>query len=124
MNVTLWIVAGVLAVAFALAGVMKLSRSQEQLVSSGLGWAADFPVSTIRLIGAAELLGAIGLIMPPVVGVAEGLVPLAASGLAVVMVGAAVTHARRKEYPLIAVNLVLLASAVFVAVMRFGPEAF
>jgi hypothetical protein len=51
-------------------------------------------------------------------------VPLAATGLALVMVGAAVVHARRKENQMIVANVVLLALAVFVAWGRFGPYAF
>jgi hypothetical protein len=100
---------------------MKIFRTKEQLVGSGMGWAQDFSPSTIRLIGLAELLGAIGLILPAVLHIAPILVPLAAVGLALVMVGAGAVHARRKEWPFIAVNLVLLAIAVIVAWGRFGP---
>ena len=52
------------------------------------------------------------------------LAPLAALGLALLMVGAAVTHARRKETSAIAINLVLLALAAVAVVGRFGPESF
>lgn len=122
MNVVLWIVAVLLAVAFAAAGGMKLAKSKEELAASGMGWVEDFGPGMIKAIGALELLGAVGLILPAAVGVAPVLVAWAASGLAAVMVGAIITHARRRETPMIAVNLVLLALAVFVAVERFGPE--
>jgi hypothetical protein len=56
------------------------------------------------LIGLAEILGAIGLVVPAAVHIAPILVPLAAVGLALVMAGAAVVHARRKEAPQVAVN--------------------
>jgi uncharacterized membrane protein len=78
----------------------------------------------IRLIGTAEVLGAIGLILPAVTHIAPILVPLAAIGLALTMVGAAVVHARRKEVPNIVVNAALLALAVFVTWHRFGPYSF
>ena len=117
MNLALWIIAIVLAVGFTASGLMKIFHSKEQLVSSGMGWAQDFSPSTIRLIGIAELLGAIGLILPV-------LVPLAAVGLVLVMVGAAAVHARRKEWPFIAVNVVLIVLAVFVAWGRSGPYSF
>ncbi len=70
------------------------------------------------------LLAAIGLILPAVVGVAEVFVPSADLGLVLMMVGAAITHARRKEIPLIAVNVVLLALAAVVVIGRFGAYAF
>ena len=68
--------------------------------------------------------GAIGLIVPPLVHILPVLTPLAALGLAVVMVGAIVVHGRRKEYPNVAVNVVLLGLALFVAWGRFGAYAF
>jgi uncharacterized membrane protein YphA (DoxX/SURF4 family) len=121
MNLALWIIAIVLAVAFAGSGLLKLVRNKEQLVASGFGWAEDFSPSTIRLIGVAEILGAIGLVLPAAVHIAPILVPVAAVGLALVMVGAAVVHGRRKEAPMVAINAVLLALAVVVAWGRFGP---
>jgi hypothetical protein len=57
-------------------------------------------------------------------GIAPVLVPLAAVGLVLLMVGAAITHVRRKELPLVAVNVVLLALAAVVAWGRFGPFSF
>jgi uncharacterized membrane protein YphA (DoxX/SURF4 family) len=121
MNLALWIIAIVLAVAFIGSGLLKLVRTKDQLVASGFGWAEDYGASTIRFIGVAEILGAIGLIVPALVHIAPILVPLAAVGLALVMIGAAAVHARRKESPFIAMNAVLLALAVFVAWGRFGP---
>jgi uncharacterized membrane protein YphA (DoxX/SURF4 family) len=124
VNAVLWIIAGVLAVAFLASGVMKLTRTREQLAASGMGWATDFGPGTVRLVGALEVLAAIGLILPALLGIAPVLVPLAATGLVLVMIGAAVVHARRGEYPLIAVNVVLLILAAVVAWGRFGPYAF
>jgi uncharacterized membrane protein YphA (DoxX/SURF4 family) len=121
MNLALWTIAIVLAVGFAASGLMKLVRSKEQLVASGFGWAQDFSPTTIRLIGIAEVLGAVGLILPAALHIAPILVPLAAVGLALVMVGAAVVHARRKEAPMVAINVVLLGLAIVVAWGRFGP---
>lgn len=123
MNIFLWILAIVLAVAFLLAGLTKLTQPKEKLVTS-LGWVEDYPIGLTRFIGAAEVLGAIGLILPAAVNVAPILVPIAATCLAVVMVLAAVVHARRKEFPLIGVNLVIAILAVVLAVMRFGGHAF
>lgn len=121
MNLALWIVAIVLAATFAGSGLMKLLVPKDKLVNSGQGWAQDYTPTNIRLIGFVELLGAAGLILPAVTHIAPILVPLAAIGLVLVMVGAAMVHARRKEAMNIGVNAVLLALAVFVAWGRFGP---
>ena len=124
MNVVLWIVAGVLAAAFLAAGLMKLAQPREKLVESGMGWAGDFSPGVVKAIGALEVLGALGLILPAVFDIATVLVPLAAVGLALIMAGAIVVHARRKETPMVVTNLVLLALAAFVAWGRFGDYSF
>lgn len=120
MNLALWVIAIVLAVVFAASGLMKIFRAKQHLVASGFGWAQDFSPPAIRLIGVAEILGAIGLILPAAMHIAPILVSPAAVGLALVMAGAAAVHARRKEAPMIAMNAVLLALAVVVAWGRFG----
>lgn len=124
MNLALWIVAIVLAVGFAASGLMKLLVPKDKLVEFGQGWAQDVSKSAIRLIGVAELLGAAGLILPAVTHIAPILVPLAAIGLILVMVGAAVVHGRRGEALNIVVNLLLLALAAFVAWGRLAPLPF
>jgi hypothetical protein len=103
---------------------MKEVVPKDKLVTAGQGWAQDYSQTNIRLIGLAEILGAIGLILPAAVHIAPILVPLAAIGLILVMVGAAVVHARRNESMNIAVNVVLIALAAFVAWGRFGPYSF
>ena len=124
MNLALWIVAIVLAAGFAASGLMKLLMPKDRLVKSGQGWAQDFSPTSVRLIGFAEILGAVGLILPAVTHIAPILVPLAAVGLGLVMVGAAIVHGRRKEGMNIAVNAVLLVLAAFVAWGRFGAFPF
>lgn len=123
MNVVIWIVAGVLAAAFLTAGILKSTRPKKTLQPS-MPWVEDFGQGTVRLIGTLEILAAIGLILPPLLDIAPVLAPLAATGLVVMMLLAAATHARRKEPQAIAVNVVLLALAAFVAVTRFGPYSF
>ncbi|THV41098.1 DoxX family protein [Glycomyces buryatensis] len=124
MNTTLWIVASVLALAFLFAGALTTVHGKEKLKSNGLAWVEGFPLGAVKTIGLLEILGAIGLILPALTGIAPVLVPLAATGIAVLMVGAALTHARRKEGSAIAVNVVLFALAAFVAWGRFGSYAF
>ncbi|WP_436528057.1 DoxX family protein [Actinoplanes sp. HUAS TT8] len=124
MNVVLWIIAGLLAVAFLGAGVMKALQPKEKLIASGMGWAGDFSDTQVKLIGVVEVLGAIGLVLPAALDIAPILVPLAATGLALAMVGAIVVHARRKENQASVPSLILLILAAVVAWGRFGPYSF
>lgn len=125
MSVVVWVVTGLLAALFLMAGAMKLAKSKAQLLeNASMGWVADFSPAVLKLVGLAEVAGAAGLILPGAFDVATWLVPTAAIGLAVVMAGAVITHLRRIEYPNMVVNLVLLALAVFVAIERIGPQAF
>ncbi len=124
MNVTLWIIAGVLAAAFAAAGLMKLAQPKAKLAASGMAWTEDFSAPQVKGIGTVEVLGAIGLILPAALGIAPTLSALAAAGLAVTMLLATAVHARRGEKSNIPVTLALAALAAFVAIMRFGPNAF
>ncbi len=118
MNVALWIVQALLALAFASAGFMKVSQPKEKL-QPRMAYVEDFSAGTVKLTGAAELLAAVGLILPWLTGIAPVLTPIAASGLVLVMILAAATHLRRKEYSSILFNVVLGALALFVAIGRF-----
>lgn len=124
MNVVLWIIASLLAAAFLGAGLMKVSQPKEKLAAANMGWTEDFSAGTVKTIGALEILAAIGLILPAALGIAPVLTPLAALGIALVMVGAAITHARRKESQMIVFNAILLVLAVVVVWGRFGPYSF
>ena len=124
MNIVLWIAAGVLAAAFLASGLMKLSQPKKKLADSGMAWTEDFSDGAVKGIGALEVLGALGLILPAALDIVPVLVPIAATALALVMLGAAVTHGRRKENQMIVVNVVLFALAAFVAWGRFGLYAF
>jgi uncharacterized membrane protein YphA (DoxX/SURF4 family) len=123
VNVVLWIIAGLLAAAFLVAGLTKLTQPKDKLAAR-MGWVEDFSPGVVKLIGALEVLAAIGLILPAALDVVPVLVPLAAVGLVVLMAGAAITHARRHEAQLIVVNVVLLALAVVLLWGRFGPYSF
>ena len=125
MNLALWIVAGLLAAVFLLAGSTKLFTSREKLAKApGGGWVLDFSAGFVKALGAVEILGAVGLILPALLGIAPVLVPLAAVGLATIMVGAAIVTYRRHESIHVLVDVTYLAMAVFVAFGRFGPESF
>ncbi|MEV0328771.1 DoxX family protein [Micromonospora echinospora] len=124
MNVALWAIAGLLAAVFLVIGGIKLARPKEQLLANGMEALAPLPPGLIKFIGAAEVLAAFGLILPGLLDIAPVLVPLAAVGLLVIMVGAVVTHALRREVGPVLRNVVLVALLVLVVWGRFGPYAF
>jgi len=125
MNLALWIAAGVLAAVLLVAAINKLVMSKEKLATfPGGGWVEDFSPGALKAISAVEILGAVGLILPAVLAVAEVLVPLAATGAALLFAGAVITRLRRGERVTIVVDLAYLGLAVFVAWGRFGPASF
>lgn len=115
MLITLWIINILLALAFLGAGAMKLSKDKAALAEAGMGWAETYPAAGVKLIGLAEVLGALGLILPLAFDVAAILTPVAAVCLVVVMIGAVITHLSRKESPAGAsvLGVVSVLSAVF-----------
>jgi hypothetical protein len=125
MNTALWIVAGLLAAVFLLASSNKLFIPREKLARApGGGWVLDFSAGFVKALGVVEILGAVGLILPALLDIAPGLVPLAALGLGLIMTGAAIVEFRRQESKHVLLDLTYLALAVFVAFGRFGPESF
>ncbi|HAM45752.1 MAG TPA: hypothetical protein DCM67_12125 [Propionibacteriaceae bacterium] len=124
MSIALWIIAGLLGLAFIATGLMKLTQPTEKLAERGLAWTEDFTPSQVKGIGAVELLGGLGVILPGLTGIAPILVPTAATGLVVVMIGAIAVHIRRKETSAIALPTVLLLLAAFLAVGRFWLAPF
>jgi uncharacterized membrane protein YphA (DoxX/SURF4 family) len=123
MNVVLWVLQGLLAVAFAGAGSMKLFGNKEA-IAERMSWVEKFPPASLKALAVAEILGAVGVVLPPVVHIAPILVPIAASCLAVVMVGAVVVHIRFHEPSAVLPPVMLFIAAVVVAWGRFGPYAF
>ena len=126
MNLTLWIIAGLLSVAYLIGGGGKLILSKEKIAATtpSAGWVEDFSAGSIKAIGVLEVLAAVGLVLPAALDIAPVLVPLAALGLVLLMVGAVITRLRRHEAKFMVADLVYLALAGFVAWGRFGPESF
>jgi DoxX-like family len=125
MNLALWIVAGLLAVVFLVASAKPFVPKEKMAgMSASSRWVEDFSPGALKAIGALELLVAVGLILPAALDIAPVLVPLAAVGAALLMVGAVNMRLRRGEKATIVPDLVYLAMAVFVAWGRFGPESF
>lgn len=110
MVIAYWIVAGLLAVLYLYSGGMKLVRSAEQLRPM-MAWVDTMPLSVVRAIGALEILGVVGLILPPLVGVFTWLTVAAAVGLVLVQIGGIAVHVRRGEFRVLGLNVALLLLA-------------
>jgi uncharacterized membrane protein len=117
MNIALWIVQGLLGLMFTFAGITKGFRYEQ--ARAMLPWVKDVPRGLTTFIGISELLGGLGLLLPALSGILPWLTPLAATGLALVMILAAIFHVQRKEWPAIGFNSVLMLLALFVAYGRF-----
>jgi hypothetical protein len=119
MNLALWIVQGLLAIAFLAAGGMKLITAKEKLQrQTQMGWTNDFSAGQIKLIGLAEVTGAVGIVVPWLLRIVPVLSPIAGLCLALLMVGAVRVHVQRKESVVPPLLLALLA--VVVAIGRSG----
>ena len=125
MNIAVWIVAGLLAAVFLFAGGAKLLIPRARLAEApGGAWVNAFSPGFVKGLGAVEILGATGLILPAALDIAPVLVPVAAIGLAGIMVGAAIVTFRFHEVGHALLNLAYLSLAVFVAWGCLGPESF
>jgi uncharacterized membrane protein len=118
LDIALWIVSGLLAVAYIFAGATKALRPKEKLTN--LPWTKEYSAGTVKFIGVAEFLGGVGLILPWLTGIAPVLTPIAASGLVLVQLLAIIHHLRHNEAKVLPMNIVLLLAALFVAVFRFA----
>jgi uncharacterized membrane protein len=118
MIVALWVVQVLLAAGFLAAGV--LHGFQYERARAQLKWPAAVPRGLMTFIGVSEILGAVGLILPGATRILPWLTPLAALGLAIIMVLAIGFHVTRREYPNIVFNMVLLVLAAFVAYGRLA----
>jgi uncharacterized membrane protein YphA (DoxX/SURF4 family) len=125
MSIALWIIAGLLAAVFLAGGVTKLVLSKDRMAAMRSGaFVEDFSPAALKVIGGLEVLASAGLILPAALDIAPVLVPIAAVGLVLLMIGAIVTHLRRSEKAAVLAPAAYLAMAAFVAWGRFGPEAF
>jgi uncharacterized membrane protein YphA (DoxX/SURF4 family) len=118
VNIVLWIVAGLLAAMFLLAGAMKVAMPKEKLEPT-MQWSKTWSRPQLQALGVVEVLGAVGLILPRALNIAPVLTPLAAVGCAIVMIGATVTHIRMKDYKGVGMPATLLILAIVVAAGRF-----
>jgi uncharacterized membrane protein YphA (DoxX/SURF4 family) len=114
MNIVLWVLQILLAVAFFAHGWLFLSPPPaiaEQMNASLPRWFQLF-------LGVAEVLAAVGLTVPGVLRIMPWLVTASAAGIIIVTVSATVFHLARGEWSAAFITLLLLAMATFVAYMR------
>ncbi|MCP4871144.1 MAG: DoxX family protein [Proteobacteria bacterium] len=121
MNKLTWTFQILLALVFGLFGAQKVVMPIPDLIEFGMWWIEDFPAWQVRVIGALEVLGAVGLVAPyGIKALPRMIVPLAAGGLALTMIGAIATHVQRQDpTPSIVITSVLFVLSVVVAVRRF-----
>jgi hypothetical protein len=117
MNAALWVFQGLLAFAMFGAGTFKITTPHEKLAEK-MKWAATWPPARVKLLGVAQVVGAVGLVVPWAAGIAPILTPIAACCLLVLMLGAIKTHVDLKE-PVVAPAF-LSALALVIALGRFG----
>lgn len=115
MNILLWFAQVLLAAIMVAAGGAKLSLPRARLAEK-MSWTKDAPMALVKLLGLAELLGAVGVILPRLTGIAPILTPVAAGCLSLILIGALATKVRHRESPALPVVAILLA--LFVAVGR------
>ncbi|RED91768.1 DoxX family protein [Marinoscillum furvescens] len=120
MKIVNWILQGILAFAFFGAGALKLATPYAELATDpNMAWVSDFSATQIKIIAVLEMLGAIGVFAPLFLPRRFAvLMPLAATGLACVMVGAVFVHISNGEP--YAINMVLLGLAVYITWIRRG----
>ena len=114
MTYALWIVQALLALLFLWAGGIKLVLPLEALAGP-----VPLPGLFVRFIGVAEVLGAIGLILPGLLRMRPGLTPLAAAGLVIIMIGATVLGVVAGDVAMALIPLVVGLLAAFVAYGRW-----
>jgi hypothetical protein len=115
MNRALWIVQGLLAALFLFAAVAKLSMPLDELADM-----TGLPAALILFIALAELLGALGLILPGLLKIKTGLTPLAAAGLVIIMIGATVLTAAGVGGGDAVMALFPLVTGILAAIVAYG----
>jgi hypothetical protein len=125
VNLALWIAAGLLAAVALTGGISKTFVPKEKLAAhEGGQWTGDAGVGFVKTLGILELLAAVGLILPAVLGIAPVMVAVTAVCWILLMIGAMITHGRYGQFKLVLLNAVYLALAAFVAWGRVGVEPF
>lgn len=113
-EIGLWVATGLLAMVFLGSGAFKLTKSRTAMDEAGMTYVRDMPAWSLKLIGLAEIAGALGLVLPPVLDRNLAVVAVSAGLLGVLMLGAVTLHARRREPFLVPVVLLVVAGTLCV----------
>lgn len=122
MNTALWVLASLLCAAYFVGGLIFILLPKARYNAIGgasADWVQDFSQGQMQAIGGVKIIGALGLIVPALVGAQPQLAPMAAIGLMLLMAGAATTRFRRREWKFMVGDMVFLALFGFVAWGRF-----
>ncbi len=117
MNDLVWVFSFVLALVFLIVGAVRVFKYE--LAADRFPWVNEVPRALVTFIGVAEILGALGLVLPVATGILPWLTPLAAAALALLMLMAGTFHGQRRELQEASVNALLLVMTVFVAYGRW-----
>jgi putative oxidoreductase len=118
MKKVLWILQVVLAAMFIMAGTFKTFTPIPELAVK-MPWVNDFSEGMVRFIGASQLLGGLGLLLPSVLRIKPILSVVAGFALALVMIFAAVYHISKGEFSALPTNFILGGLAAYVAWARW-----
>ncbi len=121
LHIGLWVAQGLLAIAFGMAGFMKITMPVEELAKNGMSFVTNYGIGTVRFIGISEVLGALGLLLPAALRIKPILTPLAAVGIAIIMVLATSYHVTHNEPFAPTIILFLLASFVAWGRYKISP---
>ncbi|MGW2385579.1 DoxX family protein [Streptomyces sp. NPDC001658] len=109
MNIAYWIVAGLLALFYVYAGTLKVIHGRDRLRPM-MAWVDRVPLPALKALGTVEILGAAGLVLPPLTGIAPPLATAAATGFVLLQAGAIAVHLTGEDRR-IALNLGLITTA-------------
>lgn len=118
MNIAYWIVAGLLALFYLYSGALKALRDRDRLRPM-MAWVDRMPMPVVRVLGAVEILGAVGLILPPLTGIAPSLAVAAAAGFVLLQIGAIAVHLTDEDRR-VTLNIGLLATAAVTVWLATG----
>lgn len=122
MNTILWIIQGLLSAFFIMPAYGKITGSKEKHIADG-HLRPENSIAPIRVLGVLELLGCIGIIIPWLTGIAPVLTPIAAAAFGLIMVAGIFVHAKKQEYKMLPMLLVVLILSAVVAYYRFSAWA-
>ena len=118
MNTALWIAQIMLAITFLLIGFAKSTFSRQKLIDTKQTGVVDLPIHLVRFIGISEICASAGLILPWRLHLFPLLTPLAAAGLGIIMILAAISHGQLHEPKSVRNNIIILCVCLFVAIGR------